>query len=176
MAKAQFHKNQRVYVKPVGTWALIEHVVPHWAKGLDEPIRVHYDVGLGREFTADELQSEEPNTGEPKSHGDHWRVVRARNKWQPAEDCARHPVPGTYPVVVTGEAEWGGWRVPGAEYDLDPVKVERQARMIANAPKLFGFANGLIDWARRSGEEMPQSLVELAHEAQDVLSAIDGTA
>ena len=30
MAKAQFHKNQRVFVKPVGTWALVEHVVPHW--------------------------------------------------------------------------------------------------------------------------------------------------
>ena len=60
MAKAQFHKNQRVYVKPVGTWALIEHVVPHWAKGIEEPIRVHYDVGLGREFAAEELMSEEP--------------------------------------------------------------------------------------------------------------------
>ena len=60
MAKAQFHKNQRVYVKPVGTWALIEHVVPHWAKGIDEPIRIHYDVGLGREFAAEELLSEEP--------------------------------------------------------------------------------------------------------------------
>ena len=60
MAKAVFHKSQRVFVKPVGTWALIEHLVPHWAKGLDEPLRVHYDVGLGREFTADELQSEEP--------------------------------------------------------------------------------------------------------------------
>src|SRR5215831_14199289 len=60
MAKAQFHKNQRVYVKPVGTWALIEHVVPHWAKGINEPIRIHYDVGLGREFTAEELMSEEP--------------------------------------------------------------------------------------------------------------------
>jgi hypothetical protein len=30
MAKAQFHKNQRVYVKPVGTWALIERVVLGW--------------------------------------------------------------------------------------------------------------------------------------------------
>ena len=60
MAKAQFHKNQRVYVKPVGTWALIERVVPHWAKGIDEPIRIHYDVGLGREFAAEELLSEEP--------------------------------------------------------------------------------------------------------------------
>ena len=52
MAKAQFHKNQRVYVKPVGTWALIERVVPHWVKGIEEPIRIHYDVGLGRNATA----------------------------------------------------------------------------------------------------------------------------
>ena len=73
MAKAQFHKNQRVYVKPVGTWALVEHVVPHWAKGLDEPIRVHYDVGLGREFAAEELQSEEPVSEIPLNSGPRWR-------------------------------------------------------------------------------------------------------
>ena len=52
MAKAQYHKNQRVYVRPVGTWALVEKVIPHWTKGLDEPLRIHYDVGLGREFAA----------------------------------------------------------------------------------------------------------------------------
>ena len=108
MAKAQFHKNQRVYVKPVGTWALIEHVVPHWAKGIDEPIRIHYDVGLGREFAAEELLSEEPLGDRTPAGKQHWRVVRARNKWQPAEDCARHPVPGTYPVVITGEAVTDG--------------------------------------------------------------------
>src|ERR1700755_3499639 len=142
MAKAQFHKNQRVYVRPVGTWALIEHVVPHWAKGLDEPIRVHYDVGLGRGFQGREVQAEEPTQQGHKKDGENGRVVRARNKWQPAEDCARHPVPGTYPVVITGEAEWGGWRVPGAEYDLDPAKVEAQARLIAAAPKLVAFATG----------------------------------
>src|ERR1700758_4570641 len=98
MPEAQFRKGQPVYVKPVGTWALIEHVVPHWAKGIEEPIRVHYDVGLGREFAAEELQNEEP-LGETTINGDHWRVIRARNKWQPNEDCASHPVPGTYPVV-----------------------------------------------------------------------------
>ena len=58
MAHAQFHKNQRVYVRPVGTWAQIERVIPHWTKGLEAPIRIHYDVGLGREFTPDELQAE----------------------------------------------------------------------------------------------------------------------
>ena len=174
MAKAQFHKNQRVYVKPVGTWALVEHVVPHWAKGLDEPIRVHYDVGLGREFAAEELQSEEPVSEIPLNSGPRWRVVRARNKWQPAEDCARHPVPGTYPVVITGEADWGGWRVPGAEYDLDPLKVEMQARLIASAPLLAAFAAGLVEWARKSGEDMPNTLVELAHSAQDILAHVKG--
>ena len=172
MAKAQFHKSQRVYVKPVGTWALIERVVPHWAKGLDEPIRVHYDVALGREFTADELQAEEPLPDGKQIDNGRWRVVRQRNKWQPEEDCARHPVPGTYPVVMTGDSDWGGWRVPGAEYDLDPNKIELQARMIASAPRLVQFATALIDQARKSGEEMPNTLVELAHEAQDVLTAI----
>jgi len=174
MAKAQFHKNQRVYVKPVGTWALVEHVVPHWAKGIEEPIRVHYDVGLGREFAAEELLSEEPTADAGPSNGPRWRVVRARNKWQPAEDCARHPVPGTYPVVITGEAEWGGWRVPGAEYDLDPQKVEMQARLISSAPQLASFASGLVEWARKSGEDMPSSLVELAHAAQDILAHVKG--
>jgi hypothetical protein len=175
MAKAQFHKNQRVYVKPVGTWALIEHVVPHWAKGIDEPIRIHYDVGLGREFAAEELLSEEP-TSDNTSSSDSWRVVRARNKWQPSEDCARHPVPGTYPVVVTGEADWGGWRVPGAEYDLDPARIEEQARLIANAPVLATFAASLVDWARKSGEDMPNELAELAHRAQDLLTEVKRTA
>jgi hypothetical protein len=174
MAKAQFHKNQRVYVKPVGTWALIEHVVPHWAKGIDEPLRVHYDVGLGREFAAEELQSEEPVSDLPVSGVQPWRVIRARNKWQPAEDCARHPVPGTYPIVVTGKTDWGGWRVPGAEYDLSPLEIEMQARLIASAPQLAAFAGSLVDWARKSGEDMPNTLAELAHNAQDILAYVKG--
>ena len=173
MAKAQFHKNQRVYVKPVGTWALVELVLPQWTKGLDEPLRIYYDVGLGREFSADELQAEQPAAETAVGDTESWRVVRARNKWQPAEDCARHPVPGTYPIVITGQAEWGGWRVPGAEYDLDPARVERQARLIANAPQFEIFAKSLVDWARKSGEEMPSSLADLAHQAQDLLAHVN---
>jgi len=173
MAKASFHKNQRVYVKPVGTWALVEHVVPHWAKGLDEPIRVHYDCGLGREFTADELQQEEPVAEKLQMGNERWRILRARNKWQAAEDCSRHPMPGTYPVVVTGEQDWGGWRVPGAEYDLEPNRIERQARLISSAPALETIARALVAWARRSGEDMPADLAELAHNAQDLLAHIE---
>jgi len=173
MAKAQFHKNQRVYVKPVGTWALIERVVPHWVKGIEEPIRIHYDVGLGREFAAEELRCEETqHDGKPPVHSQSWRMIRARNKWQPTEDCSRHPVPGTYPVVVTGDTDWGGWRVPGAEYEQDPAKIEEQARLIAYAPRLASFAVSLVEWARKSGEEMPNELAELAHQAQDILTGV----
>jgi hypothetical protein len=175
MAKAQFHKNQRVYVRPVGTWALIERVVPHWVKGIDEPIRIHYDVGLGREFAAEELLCEAPAGNRPPGDGKAWRVVRARNKWQPTEDCARHPVPGTVPVVMTGDSDWGGWRVPGAEYEQDPVKTEEQARLIASAPQLAAFASSLVEWARKSGEDMPNELAELAHQAQDLLADVTRT-
>ena len=58
MAKALFHKHQRVFVKPVGTFAMVERVIPHWVKDVPEPLRVTYDVGLGREFTGGELVSE----------------------------------------------------------------------------------------------------------------------
>ncbi|MFL6688789.1 MAG: hypothetical protein ACJ8IR_01175 [Alphaproteobacteria bacterium] len=174
MAKAAFHKNQRVYVKPVGTWALIERVIPQWTKGLDEPLRIYYDVGLGREFSADEMQAEQPMPNGNGHVAHQWRIVRARNKWQPEEDCSRHPVPGTYPVVITGDAEWGGWRVPGAEYDLAPEKIEQQARLIASAPRLASLAGELVEWARNSGEEMPSDLVQLAHDVQDLLARVDG--
>ncbi len=60
--------------------------------------------------------------------------------------------------------------MPGAEYDLDPAKIEEQARLIASAPKLAAFAKSLVDWARKSGEEMPNALVDLAHQAQDILT------
>jgi hypothetical protein len=173
MAKALFHKNQRVYVKPVGTWAPIERVVPHWVKGIDEPIRIHYDLGLGREFTAEELSGEEVSRDDkPAVHTQTWRITRARNKWQPTQDCASHPVPGTFPVVMTDETDWGGWRVPGAEYERDPARTEEQARLIANAPQLAAFASSLVEWARKSGEDMPSGLAELAHHAQDILTEV----
>ena len=55
MARAQFQKGQKVWVECVGAWAQIEKVQPVWAKGFEEPVRVTYDVGLGREFLGHEL-------------------------------------------------------------------------------------------------------------------------
>ena len=40
MAKAQFHRNQKVWVSTVGTWAVIEKIVPVWARGFEEPVRI----------------------------------------------------------------------------------------------------------------------------------------
>ena len=55
---------------------------------------------------------------------------------------------------------------------LDPAKVEEQARLIASAPQLAGFASALVEWARKSGEDMPNALAELAHQAQDLLTEV----
>jgi len=175
MAKAQFHKNQRVYVKPVGTWATIEKVVPHWTKGLNEPLRIHYDVGLGREFSAEELQAEERQDAAAKVGGESWRIIRQRNKWQNPEDCAHHPFPGTYPVIITGEKDWGGWRVPGAEYDLDPQRIETQAAIMTNALGLLAVSRRLVEYVSAHHNECPGDVVEIAREGYEVLNRINRT-
>ena len=172
MAKASFHKNQRVYVKPVGTWALIERVVPHWAKGLDEPLRIFYDVGLGREFAAEELQFDNAQTEDVKG-SDKWRIVRAHNRWQAPQETTGHPFPGTYPVVVTGEADWGGWRVPGSEYALSPARIEQQARMVASAPQMTALLKELVEFGKKS-TEAPQVLRDSLKKAADPLAYAEG--
>jgi len=171
MAKAQFHKNQRVYVIPVGTWALVEQVLPQWAKGLDEPIRIFYDVGLGREFGADELQAEGRGSGVIENDKENWRIIRARNKWQSAEECGHHPYPGTYPTVVTGESDWGGWRVSASEYDLNPQRIETQARIFASSLKLLTVVQSLIKFATEE-QEVPDDLRTIAKEGAHIVRYI----
>jgi hypothetical protein len=173
MAKAQFHKNQRVYVRTVGTWAQIEKVLPQWTKGLDEPLRIFYDVGLGREFGADELQSETATPDKVRGDSERWRLTRARNNWKSVEESSHHPYPGTHPVVMTGDADWGGWRVPGAEYDLYPAKIEYQARMISSAPKMASLLKALIEMSKAESENVPHGIAALSQEAVAILRYID---
>lgn len=171
MAKAEFHKHQRVYVKPVGTWAVIEQVKPHWVRDVEEPVKISYDCGLGRDFTAAELASEaieEADAGQ-------WRLMRARNKWQTPEECQHHPQPGTYPVVVTDAQNWGGWRVPGAEYDRDPMRIEHQARLIAHAPHLLALADRLVQMAQNDPDASTQ-LIALAKQASQLVRAVNARA
>ncbi len=173
MAKAQFHKNQRVYVKPVGTWAQIERVLPQWAKDVEEPIRIFYDVGLGRNFGAEELAGEASSQTVEGYDGENWRVTRGRNKWQQPDECSHHPYPGTYPIVVTGENDWGGWRVPGSEYDLYPERVEFQSRLIAGSVRLYRLTRELVGYAADQPENISNEMMSLIQDAKQTLEAID---
>ena len=168
MAKAVFQRNQKVWVESDGAWAVIEKIVPVWAKGFDEPVRVTYDVGLGRDFQAHELRAEEDGVSDLTSEGPGWRLLRAKNKWQTPEDCAHHPFPGTYPVVVTDAQDWGGWRTPGAEYDRDPRKIEFQARLIASAPRLLALARSLTAMVAEEPDDAPPVVRHLAEEAAQI--------
>lgn len=173
MAKAQYHKNQRVYVTPVGTWAIIERVVPQWVKDVQEPLRVFYDVGLGRDFIASELQSEQAvELTEIDPAMEEWRVVRTPNKWRANEECTGHPFPGTFPVIMTGTQDGGGWRVPGIEYDLAPGRVELQARIMATSPQFMVLLDRLIDYARTNPENLPHEMMVLARDAAMVLEQV----
>jgi hypothetical protein len=91
--------------------------------------------------------------------------MRARNKWQTLEDCALHPFPGTYPVVVTDATDWGGWRVPGAEYDRDPRRIEHQARLIACTPALRGIVRELLVLFSEAPDDAPPAVRDLAQKA-----------
>lgn len=173
MAKATFHRSQRVWVQTVGTWATIEKVAPVWAQGFEEPVRITYDVGLGRPFLAHELAAEDPEESDKPGADAEWRLLRARNKWQPPEDCEHHPFPGTFPVVVTDSNDWGGWRVPGAEYDRDPHRVERQGRVIVAAPKMMQMLAEFTAVVAEDPDSAGPEMLRLAQRANRLLREMD---
>lgn len=172
MAKAQFHKHQKVWVEFVGAWATIEKINALWSKGFDEPVKITYEVGLGREFRGDELRADDAVQQILTPAGEEWRLMRARNKWQSPEECAHHPYPGTFPVVVTDANDWGGWRTPGAEYDRDPYKIEQQARLIAHAPLLLKLAQDLSDSVAEAPDDAPPELLRLAKAAKALVRTV----
>ncbi len=176
MAKALFHKSQRVFVKPVGTWALVEHVVPHWVKDVDEPLRITYDCGLGRPFQAQELVSEQAMHNHERSEEqdddmllEHWHIDRRMVKWRSTEFGGVSSNPGTYPVVATDEGNFGGWRVTGAEYDRDPQRIEHQARMIVHTPDLLRVARRIAEFAAERPDEFPAEMKPIAQRCAAIL-------
>ena len=176
MAKAVFHKSQRVFVKPVGSWAYIEAVLPKWIRGCDEPIKVLYDCGMGREFSPEELEEEASalqQEAEVDGKSADWRVIRGQNRWRTAEQCSHHPFPGTHPVVVTTDSEAGGWRVPGAEYDRDPQTIEKQAQLLSRAPIVLLLLKKFVAYADKEPENLSDSMAELAQLARRLLGQID---
>lgn len=180
MVKALFHKSQRVFVKPVGTWALVEQVVPHWVKDVDEPLRVTYECGLGRQFQAHELVPEESLTAKTRNAYqdddelalEHWHIVRRRAKWRARIGGPGLANVGSYPVVVTDEDDQGGWRVTGAEYDRDPQRIEHQARMISCAPVLVQVARMVSDYSAAHPDDCPPDLESLTQRCASILRFI----
>ena len=75
-------------------------------------------------------------------------------------------------VVVTDRADWGGWRVPGAEYDRDPQQIEFQARLIAAAPQLMRLAQELVDLVAETPDDAPPAVLTLARQARDTLHGV----
>lgn len=176
MAKALFHKSQRVFVKPVGTWAVIEAVVPHWVKDVDEPLRISYDCGLGRTFAAHELVSEHSMHNQFRVDDEdedlmleHWRIDRRSIKWRPADYGGPVTGPTTFPVVATDETGTGGWRVSGTEFDRDPARVEHQARMIVHAPDLLRIARRFAEFAAERPDEFPAELKPMAQHCAAIM-------
>ena len=181
MAKALFHKSQRVYVKPVGTWVPIERVVPHWVKGVDEPLRITYDSGLGRLFHAHEVASEETMHRMDRCDEDddddmlieQWRVVRRLMKWRSGDGQGVLGVtPGTYPAVATDDGPNSGWRVPATDYDRDPARIEHQARMIAHTPDLFRLARKMSEFASSHPDDVPAELRPVVQRCVKILRAV----
>lgn len=121
---------------------------------------------------AHELRPEEANDGDAAGDFGEWRLLRAKNKWQTPEDCAHHPYPGTYPVVVTDRQDWGGWRTPGAEYDRDPRRIEMQALLIASTPKLLQICRDLHAFIADAPQDAPEELQQMAKRAAAVIRSL----
>jgi hypothetical protein len=173
MAKAAFHKGQRVFVKPMGTYALVEQVLPHWVKGVEEPLKIHYDVGFGRDFSAHELVADVEQPREIATSEDaRWRILRMRSRWEFGNAAQKNPSNKTFPVIVTDALDWGGWRVPKAEFDRDPDKIEFQALVMVNAMELLRVARDLVAFAEEAGPKAPAGLGIVAGKAQAVLQSI----
>lgn len=177
MAKALFNRGDRVFVKPVGIWSTVERIMPQWVKGVEEPLKVFYDVGLGRDFVAHELSGEardDRDTSLDHTLSEHWRVMRMGNRWTQEGEAkrSRHPFPGSYPVVVTDEQDWGGWRVPAAEYDRSPKRVEFQARVLVNALKMLRMTRDLAQFGGEYDAAMPDQLKDLMAIADEVLADV----
>jgi hypothetical protein len=79
-----------------------------------------------------------------------------------------------HPTVVTCDRDWGGWRAPGAEYDLDPQRIEHQAQVIARAPVFMKLLEKFVQYADGDTEDLSDDLTKLAQVARRVLEEVNG--
>jgi hypothetical protein len=70
------------------------------------------------------------------------------------------------------ERDWGGWRVPGAEYDLDPYRIEHQAEVIVRAPIFMKLLEEFLEHAEQEPENLSDDLTKLAQVARRILGEL----
>ena len=177
MAKATFQRYQRVWVECVGAWAVIDKIEPIWARGFEEPVRVTYEVGLGRPFLAHELRAEDAAEA-AEALVIRAAVAAAAGPQQVAGAAGLRPP--SLPRHLSGGGDrrgndWGGWRVPGAEYDRDPRRIEQQARLIASAPMLRNLVRELLQNVAEAPDDAPPVLQDFARRAMAVERYITDT-
>jgi hypothetical protein len=78
--------------------------------------------------------------------------------WKSAEQCGHHPYPGTHPMIVTTENDWG--------------RIERQAQMIVRAPAYLKLLEQFLQHAEQEPENLSDDLTKLAQVARRILSEI----
>jgi hypothetical protein len=74
--------------------------------------------------------------------------------------------------VVTSDRDWGGWRVPGAEYDLDPYRIEQQAQIIVRAPVFLKLLEQLVQLADQEPENLSDDMAKLVEVARRVVDEV----
>ncbi|HEX7531638.1 MAG TPA: hypothetical protein VF340_00225 [Methyloceanibacter sp.] len=62
--------------------------------------------------------------------------------------------------------------MPGAEYDLDPYRVERQAQAIVRAPLVMKLLEEFLQHAEQEPENMSDDMTKLAQIARRLLSEV----
>jgi hypothetical protein len=63
--------------------------------------------------------------------------------------------------------------VPSAEYDLDPMKVESQARIIAHSITMVDLLRKITDYAEESPGNLPNQLMDLVGRAREVVRQLE---
>lgn len=74
--------------------------------------------------------------------------------------------------MVTSNNDWGGWRVPGSEYDLDPYRIEQQAQIIVRAPVFLKLVEQFVQQAEQEPENLSDDLTKLAQVARRILGEL----
>ena len=151
--------------------AYVEAVVPTWVKGCEEPIKISYDCGMGREFAQEELEEE--------------ILLRSRSTPRmalaaPGASCAatiagrapssagttRHASHGRDHRARLGRLARSGRRIRSRS-----LCIERQAEIV-RAPIFMKLLEEFVEYADQEPENLSDDLTKLAQIARRIISEV----